>query len=485
MMLSGSLDAFRLSDVFQLLTLTEKTGILHISTGPADGRVEFLRGEIAYAVSDSRHMPLAGRLLRGGMVTDTQLRTVVAAQRGGAPALSRVLLEGGVLDDKAFDQLLREQIQDAVFELMRLEEGTFTFDIRDEEADETDTVRFTVPTGEVVAEGTRRLHEWPKIQEHVVSPAAIVTLAPQMPSETGTISMDADQWQLLTLVDGRRTVRDLVDLTGLGEYATCQGIAGLVASGLIEVEDPASGTRTGIAELVARHDLLRRLEERELGAPGSPLVGLAGSGADDTVRTERPARETAPLALAADNGHARARDGLEAVPARSAQDGGPNRPGPDAGLGPPARDGVVIDELPTVVEAPAATLRYADEDDDDLDPPRSELEVVDDEDDDYEYYEDDEVEAELPQEQRPDDRGPARREDLDPAEVAVARELAALGISGEVSTVHFRNRPKPQGQGQPAPAAEDDRDNGWGRANRQEEAGRGLLGRLIDVRKNT
>jgi len=478
MMLSGSLDAFRLSDVFQLLTLTEKTGILHISTGPADGRVEFLRGEIAYAVSDSRHMPLAGRLLRGGMVTDSQLRTVVAAQRGGAPALSRVLLEGGVLDDKAFDQLLREQIQDAVFELMRLDEGTFTFDVQDEGGDETDTVRFTVPTGEVVAEGSRRLHEWPKIQEHVVSPAAIVTLAPQMPSDTGTISMDADQWQLLTLVDGRRTVRDLVDLTGMGEYATCQGIAGLVASGLIEVEDPASGTRTGIAELVARHDLLRRLEERELGAPGSPLVGLAGAGVDDTVRTERSPRETAPLALATDNGDGRARDGLEAVPAGSAQDGDPNRP---------ARDGVVIDELPTVVEAPAATLRYVDEDDDDLDPPRSELEVVDDEDDDYEYYEDDEVEAELTEEQRPDDhdRAPARREGLDPAEVAVARELAALGISGEVSTVHFRNRPKPQGQGQPAPAPEDDRDNGWGRANRQEEAGRGLLGRLIDVRKNT
>lgn len=475
-MLSGSLDAFRLSDVFQLLTLTEKTGVLHISTGPADGRVEFLRGEIAYAVSDSRHMPLAGRLLRGGLVTDSQLRTVVAAQRGGAPALSRVLLEEGVLDEKAFDQLLREQIQDAVFELMRLDNGTFTFDVRGEDEAETDPVRFTVPTDKVVGEGTRRLHEWPKIQEHVVSPGAIVTLAPQMPSDTGTISMDADQWQLLTLVDGRRTVRDLVDLTGLGEYATCLGIAGLVASGLIEVEDPSSGGRTGIAELVARHDLLRRLEERELGAPGAPLVEYTG-GQDDTVHADRQARGSRPLALAATSDDAGARDGLDAAA----------RPAHEAGVARPAQEATVVEDLPTVVESAQPTVRYGDDvdDEDDLAQPRSELEVVDGEDDDYEYYEDGEDADGLPQGERLDDRAPARRDDLDPAEVAVARELAALGISGEVSTVHFRNRPKPQGQGQPAAHPDDDRENGWSRPNRQEEASRGLLGRLIDVRKNT
>ena len=136
-MLSGSLDAFRLADVFQLLKLTEKTGVLHISTDATEGRVEFLRGEIAYAVSDTRRMPLAGRLLRRGLVTDSQLRTVVGAQRGGAPALSHVLLDEGVLDDKTFDLLVSDQIQDAVFELMRLDDGTFTFDARAEDDEET------------------------------------------------------------------------------------------------------------------------------------------------------------------------------------------------------------------------------------------------------------------------------------------------------------------------------------------------------------
>jgi len=458
-MLSGSLDTFRLSDVFQLLTLTEKTGVLHIGTDVADGRVEFLRGEIAYAVSDTRRMPMAGRLLRGGLVTDSQLRQVVAAQRGGAPALSRVLVEEGVLNEQAFDQLLREQIQDAVFELMRLTEGTFTFESRSEADAETDPVRFTVPSDRVVAEGARRLHEWPRIQEHVVAPSAIVTLAPQMPSDSGTISMEADQWRLLTLVDGRRTVRDLVALTGLGEYATYQLLAGLVSTGLIEVEDPSSGTRTGIAELVARHDLLARLEERELGA--APALG---NGQVKTAPAER-------------------QEGDAVVPAPTpaeAQDS------PPATLEPLEQQ--IVEELPAVVEETAPAVHYGDEEDDELSPPRSELEIVDEEDDDYEYYDEDEVEVQLPTDERLDDREhPAepRRDDPDPAEIAVARELAALGISGEVSTVHFRNRPKPQALPAPPRDEADDRDNGWGRGNRQEEAGRGLLGRLIDVRKNS
>lgn len=268
-MLSGSLDAFALPDVFALLAMTKKTGVLSIATGRTDGRVDFRQGDIAYAVSDTRRMALASRLLGGGLVDEEQLRHVVAAQRGGAGALSRVLHDEGLLTPELFDTIVAEQIQDAVFELMRLEEGTFSF-AAEPEGEGDGEVRVRVPSDQLVAEGVRRLDEWTQIKSHVVSHAAVVTLAPRPATEsvTVTVTMEPAQWQLLTFVDGRRTVRDLVDLTGRGEYATCQVIAGLVEQGLVEVVDPTVGGRTGVSELVARHELLRRLEERELGATG-------------------------------------------------------------------------------------------------------------------------------------------------------------------------------------------------------------------------
>jgi uncharacterized protein DUF4388 len=259
-MLSGSLDEFALSDVFSLLSATKKTGTLHLRTPVSEGWLEFRDGDVAYAVSDTRRMALASRLLGGGLLDDAQLRHVVAAQRGGASALSAVLLDQGILDEAAFDAMIREQIQDAVFELMRQPEGTFSFEVDAP----GEPVRVTLSTDELVAEGDARLRRWDEIVGHILSFDAVVTLAPQPPPDSVRVSLDAKRWRLLTLVDGRRTVRELVQLTGQGEYGTCQVLAGLVEAGLVQVVDPAAGKRTGVAELLARHEMLHRLEEREL-----------------------------------------------------------------------------------------------------------------------------------------------------------------------------------------------------------------------------
>lgn len=299
-MLSGSLDAFALSDVFSLLAMTKKTGTLRIRTPRAEGWLEFRDGEVAYAVSDTRRMALASRLLGGGLVDDAQLRHIVASQRGGAAALSQALLNQQVVDETAFDGLFAEQIQDAVFELMRQPEGDFSFDPvlpGGELNGDGGTVRLTMGTEQLIGEGQRRLREWDDIVAHVVSFDAVLTLAPRAPAEAVTVSMEAGQWRLLTFVDGRRTVRDLVDLTGQGEYGTCRMIAALSSQGLVEVVDPGAGGRTRVAELVARHDLLRRLEERELS--GTQRLRQLGDGdarrVNGDLTAEREVVAEAPL----------------------------------------------------------------------------------------------------------------------------------------------------------------------------------------------
>lgn len=455
-MLSGSLDAFALSDVFSLLAMTKKTGALRIRTGRAEGWLEFRDGEVAYAVSDTRRMALASRLLGGGMVDDAQLRHIVAAQRGGASALSQALLNQQVVDEAAFDALFREQIQDAVFELMRQSEGDFTFDPAVPGAElngEARTVRLTVGTEQLVEEGQRRLREWDDIFSHVVSFDAVVTLAPRPPTEAVTVSMEADQWRLLTFVDGRRTVRDLVDLTGQGEYGTCQMIASLSSSGLVEVVDPTAGGRTRVAELVARHDLLRRLEERELS--GTQRLRQLGDGEARRPSLDLPEREVRP----------EVRPEAELV-----EDEPPPLVEPEAEV-----EVEVVDEQPShlpegpVFEPPEQPRRAweseAAEPDEILEaeePVASALDA------DVEYSGSTAMgsgEVVVYQEDLPMQHGRHPEDDAFDRE-EVERELASLG---------FRRQP-PQME-------EPDQQTGPFRVNRPDDVNRGLLHRLIDVRK--
>jgi hypothetical protein len=474
--LSGTLDAFGLPDVFSLLAMTKKTGRLRITTAKTSGWLEFRDGEIAYAVSDTRRMALASRLLGSGVVDDTQLRHIVAAQRGGALALTRALLDDGVVDGDAFDALVREQIQDAVFELMRQSDGSFAFEAM-EPGEDGAAPRITVSTEQLVSEGTRRLREWEEITSHVVSFDAIVTLAPHPPSGSVTVSMDAVQWRLLTFVDGRRTVRDLVDLTGQGEYATCQVIAGLTTAGLVEVVDPSVGGRTGVAELVARHDLLRRLEERELGA------GAGRRGRPPEPDARRPAPSEPPR-QEAPRPPPPAPAGRETPAAREAPVDLPDPPGPwreRAG----SLQGRLVAQEPAPAEAPesGATALEAVAPDPLAEEPDAAVEVADplteepaaedgegaagDRDADDEDYQDEPESAARHREDagarghdRPEGEGGYEDDEaFDRAEVE--RELASLGYRDDEDL----NLTNPF------------------RLNRPDDPNRGLLHRLMDGRK--
>ena len=72
-----------------------------------------------------------------------------------------------------------------------------------------------------------------------------------------------DEWALLALIDGRRSVNDLVDLTGCGRYAVVSTLAGLVSRSLLEVREDGDDH---VSVVVRRHQLL----EPGRGLPGRP-----------------------------------------------------------------------------------------------------------------------------------------------------------------------------------------------------------------------
>ncbi|GAC1323649.1 MAG: hypothetical protein NVSMB13_03850 [Mycobacteriales bacterium] len=74
MRLEGSLDAFSLPDIFQLLSYTKKTGALHLrrTAGKATqhGVVFLVGGSVTGATSDLSRQSLARRLVGAGHVLD-------------------------------------------------------------------------------------------------------------------------------------------------------------------------------------------------------------------------------------------------------------------------------------------------------------------------------------------------------------------------------------------------------------------------------
>jgi hypothetical protein len=182
-----------------------------------------------------------------------------------------------------------EQIADAVFDLLRWPDGEFAFVVDEVDVDDLGA---ELPVDQLVAEGKRRLETWPTVVEQVPAADSVLRLSPTPPGDAGVAP---GEWALLALVDGRRTVADLVGLSGQGEYAVVTALAALVGRGLLTVAE------SGDDRLLRRHQLLSALEgvvvelepaASEAVAPEADAAGSStsesSSGADLPVIPVRP-----------------------------------------------------------------------------------------------------------------------------------------------------------------------------------------------------
>jgi hypothetical protein len=256
--LEGSLDAFSLPDIFQLLSFTKKSGGLHLRRATTRGSVYFRDGAVTGASSDDGRQALARRLVGSAGIGETELSAAVERAANEGIGVSRALLDAGAVDPDFLRSLVAEQIVDAVFDLLRWSEGDFSFTVDEPGPDD---VGISLGVEPVVNDARSRLESWDHACRVVPSPETVLAL-PVGVREDPVVTRG--EWALLALVDGRRTVAGLVALAGRGDYAVVSQLAALIERGLLKVRTQDAGE--GALALARRQDILGRLENEQVAA---------------------------------------------------------------------------------------------------------------------------------------------------------------------------------------------------------------------------
>ncbi len=241
MALEGPLKDLHLQDVFQLLDLGRKSGVLRVTSElrQTAGTVCFDRGGVVSAAVGSDPQPLGARLVRAGKITAADLDRGRSMQSGGDHRrLGDILVGLGVVARRELDRQLKAQIEEAVFELLRWSEGYFRF----EEgavchAAVEAPVRF--PTEALLMEAARRIDEWSRIGSKV----SHLRLVPRLPSPEAQGSEPLDlvpfEWEVLAAVDGARDLHSLAEVLGRSEFEVARTVYGLTNAGVVVLDDPA------------------------------------------------------------------------------------------------------------------------------------------------------------------------------------------------------------------------------------------------------
>lgn len=239
MALRGDLASVDLAQVFQMLALNQKVGLLAIQ-GPETWQALYFdnRGVTLYFNEHLLLDKVLGNMERSGhLQTDAVSEAREHAANTGHTVVES-LLAGGYLTEEELEQGFRHEMEEEIYDLFfwrdaRFEffEGATGFEGRDGVINQ----RFFFTTDSLIMEAARRIDEWTFIKERVPGPEEIFRPA----ADNGNVmELDDAALSVFELVDGKRNVERLIEVTGLSAFHVFKSLAHLLEQQMIEHTPP-------------------------------------------------------------------------------------------------------------------------------------------------------------------------------------------------------------------------------------------------------
>lgn len=226
-MIEGSLRNVPLADVFQIIATGRKSGVLTVRSETARARVYMDDGRVQLAhVQPGVH--LGEILVRLDLLTAEEVQELLARQEGddaGMP-LGLAAVRAGKLEEEDLRRALRRQAVEVVGELLGWKDGAFSFAERAVAASQVPP-EHTYEAMSLLMDAAELRSE---IDEGRVRPSVLYRRAGD-PTEA---ELPPDAWEVLGLIDGRRSARSIASDTDLGEARTYRLLALLEREGVIE-----------------------------------------------------------------------------------------------------------------------------------------------------------------------------------------------------------------------------------------------------------
>jgi len=240
MALRGDLASVDLAQVFQMLALNKKVGLLSIDSDDR-GHVLFFdeRGVTVY--HDRRRLAerVVAAAVRLGWLDPAVVDELRQQAADAGAELEERLLSGGHLREEEFVQQGRIELEEEIYDLFFCREARFEFHegVRELEGvpGEVDE-RLFFHCDSVVMEAARRIDEWAYIRERIPSTGVAVFATVESVDDA---QFGPDARAIHELMDGRRTVARIAALTGLTKFQVCKPLSQMLEWGHAALVDDA------------------------------------------------------------------------------------------------------------------------------------------------------------------------------------------------------------------------------------------------------
>jgi CheY-like chemotaxis protein len=235
--LAGDLAVVSIADVLMLLQDRGYTGTVNLAQGRAQMNIYLGLGRVEFAGAHgvAEEFLLGAFLVRGGHLSPETLARALDERKasGSGELLGAYLCGRGLLTPAALRKAMAKQTSALVFESLRWGSGRFAFHPASELPAAAREASLSLAVDGLILEGLRRVEEWRVIEQEIGDFDMTFIRNEDKLATFGRGQLLREEATIAELVNGRNTVRDLIQISRMGSYDVTQVLFRLLRSKLI------------------------------------------------------------------------------------------------------------------------------------------------------------------------------------------------------------------------------------------------------------
>ena len=231
--IEGQIDNVGAADIFLFLSQTQRTSVVSFERPDQETRVFFQEGQPVWCVSTKVQLQIEARLAGAGVIKLRDIETALANQKAGSNRIPQALIAEQLASEASIERDLKSLSLDALRDVATWTAGTFTVYDGVTPPPWAFTIAADFPA--LLIEALRGQCVKESLQREFVSRKCILRM--RSASRSSSHLNDAER-AILTLVNGERTVEDLVKRSGLDELQALSAMHVLCALHLADLLPP-------------------------------------------------------------------------------------------------------------------------------------------------------------------------------------------------------------------------------------------------------
>ncbi len=231
--LTGNVKDIALVKILMSLNRSRKTGTLSLTTRSFTKKIYFSGGDVVFASSTFEDDRLGEMLLKAGKITVEQYdKSVEVLKASKGKRQGAILVELGYLVPKDLFWGVKYQVREIVQSMFLVEEGDYAFHEGEFPTQEVITLKNSV--GNLIYSGVNKIVNLTRIRSEMPHTDSVLKLSADPLSLFQDIELSQQDKKILSLVDGKKSIKQIVDSSWMGSFEAMKVLYVLWAIGMLE-----------------------------------------------------------------------------------------------------------------------------------------------------------------------------------------------------------------------------------------------------------